>query len=208
MARCSRAALQWLLRRSQFLRHDQQERLEKIKAEAAFLEGLSAGRSVAELEKALARRTALAADTAAQALAREAALPDASLAAAMQCALSVVASCSQRGAVDVADDDDANDHSAFVRSYAPRRVVTGAGPNVVRLCASPCWLLLTLHTNSRPPSRGSQRAHGGARMTHAFSLPLTAAPAIHTRRWLPTPAAGWSATSASACCKRRCPAIC
>jgi hypothetical protein len=46
------------LRRQQFLRQDQRERLVKLRAEADFLDGLSAGTDVAELEARLHERRA------------------------------------------------------------------------------------------------------------------------------------------------------
>jgi CDK-activating kinase assembly factor MAT1 len=49
---------QWILRRQQFLRQDQRERLVKLRAEAEFLDGLSAGTDVAELEARLNERRA------------------------------------------------------------------------------------------------------------------------------------------------------
>lgn len=49
---------QWILRRQQFLRQDQRERLVKLRAEADFLDGLSAGTDVAELEARLHERRA------------------------------------------------------------------------------------------------------------------------------------------------------
>jgi hypothetical protein len=62
---------QWLLRRQQFLRQDQRERLVKLRAEAEFLEGVAAGADLPELEARLAERRAEARAEAAQMLEQE-----------------------------------------------------------------------------------------------------------------------------------------